>query len=140
MRTWPFVLAVILSLVASVASAETVEISNDRGGFVFMYQMRWEKLAAQGVNVRVSGPCLSACTILLGYIPRKDICVTPNATFGFHLATMQFATEQLWKAYPQDIRAWIDRHGGLAFFQILWMQAPETYRFFRKCADDERPR
>ncbi len=63
-----------------------------------------------------------------------------DATFGFHLATMQFATEQLWKAYPQDIRAWIDRHGGLAFFQILWMQAPETYRFFRKCADDERPR
>ncbi len=133
MRTRQYVLAVILSLVTSVASAETAEISNDRGGFVFMYQMRWEKLAAQGVDVRITGPCLSACTILLGYIPRKNICVTPNATFGFHLATMQFATDQLWKAYPQDIRAWINQHGGLAFFQILWMQAPEIYRFFRKC-------
>ena len=100
MKVWQSLLAGILSFVTSAASAETIDINNDRGGFVFVYQARWEKLALQGVNVRVSGPCLSACTILLGYIPRRDICVTPNASFGFHLATMQSATDQLWKAYP----------------------------------------
>jgi hypothetical protein len=133
MKVWQCLLAGILSLTTSAASAETIEINNDRGGFVFVYQARWEKLAMQGVNVRISGPCLSACTILLGYIPRRDICVTPNASFGFHLATMQYATDQLWKAYPEDIRDWINQHGGLAFFQILWMQVPDIYRFFRKC-------
>jgi hypothetical protein len=133
MRAWQHALAIILSLVTSAASAETIEINNDRGGFVFVYQARWEKLAIQGVNVRISGPCLSACTVVLGYIPRRDICVTPNASFGFHLATMQYATDQLWKAYPEDIRAWINQHGGLAFFKILWMQVPDIYRFFRKC-------
>jgi hypothetical protein len=132
-RTCRYVLVAILSLVPSLASAETVEISEDRGGFVFMYQERWEKLAQQHVKVRIAGPCLSACTILLGYIPRQDICVTPKAMFGFHLATMQFATDQLWSAYPEDIRQWIDQHGGLGYFQILWMQAPEIYRFVRKC-------
>jgi hypothetical protein len=126
-------LAAILSLVPSLASAETVDVSDDLGGFVYLYQMRWEKLAAQKVSVRISGRCTSACTILLGYIPRKDICVTPTGSFGFHSATMQFATDQLWKAYPEDVRGWITQHGGLTFLQIMWMQAPETYRFFRKC-------
>jgi hypothetical protein len=137
MRAWQCVLAIILSVVTSAASAETVEITYDHGGFLFLYQQRWEKYAAQKVNVRVAGPCMSACTVLLGYIPRKDVCVTPQAAFGFHLATMTFATEQLWKIYPDDIRAWITQHGGLTY-KILWMQAPEIYRFVRKCGTDGR--
>lgn len=132
MRVWQCLLATVLSLFTSVASAATIDITDDRGGFLFLYQMRWEKLAAQGVSVRIAGPCLSACTILLGYIPRKEVCATPNASLGFHLATMQFATDQLWKIYPQDIRTWITQHGGLTY-QVLWMQAPEIYHFVRKC-------
>jgi hypothetical protein len=133
MRLWQFLLTAILTFAPSLASAETIDVNNDRGGFVFLYQAKWEKLAQQGVNVRVSGSCLSACTILLGYIPRRDICVTPGATFGFHLATIQFATDQLWKAYPKDIRDWINKQGGLEFLTIRWMQAPETYKYFHKC-------
>lgn len=133
MKVRQFLLAAILSLVPSLASAETIEVSNDLGGFVTLYQARWEKLASQNVDVRVSGRCTSACTILLGYIPRQHICVTPTGSFGFHSATMQFATDILWKVYPEDIRAWITQHGGLTFFHIMWLQAPETYHFFRKC-------
>jgi hypothetical protein len=133
MRAWQYVLVIILSLVASAASAETIEVTNDRGGVVYFYQMRWEKLALQHPNVRVTGMCLSACTILLGYVPRRDICVTPSAVFGFHLATMQSATDELWKAYPDDIRAWINQNGGLEFFKIRWLQAPEIFKFFQKC-------
>ena len=133
MRICRSVLAAILSLVPSLASAETIEISNDRGGFVFLYQERWQKLALQHVKVRITGLCLSSCTILLGYIPRQDICVTPEASFGFHLATTQFAMDELWNSYPEDIREWIDQHGGLTSVQILWMQAPEIYQFVSKC-------
>jgi hypothetical protein len=132
MRAWQCLLAAILSLVTSVASAETVEITNDRGGFLFLYLMKWEKLASQRVNVRIAGPCLSACTILLGYIPRRDICVTSNASLGFHAGTFPSITEQLWQIYPEDFRSWINQHGGLTY-QVIWMQAPEIYRFVRKC-------
>jgi hypothetical protein len=132
MRAWHCLVISFLLLAVSEARAETVVITNDRGGFLFLYQSKWEKLAAQKVNVRIEGPCLSACTIITGYIPRKDICVTPNASLGFHQGTFSFVTDELWRIYPEDIRAWITQHGGLKF-QVLWMQAPELFHFFRKC-------
>jgi hypothetical protein len=129
-------LAANLSLFTCPANAATVEITEDRGGFVFLYVDKWQKLQAQKVNVRIAGPCLSACTVLLGYIPRRDICVTPKASLGFHLATFPTVTQQLLDLYPEDIRAWLNRHGGLTF-QVLWMQAPEIFKYFSKC--DEAP-
>jgi hypothetical protein len=123
---------VFLCLTTSLARAETVEISGDYGGFLVAYEAKWKKLASEHAKVRISGPCVSACTILAGYIPREDICVTPNGSFGFHLAIPAFVTPTLWKDYPPDIQAWITRKGGLTL-QLLWLQAPEIYRFFHRC-------
>jgi hypothetical protein len=78
------------------------------------------------------GPCKSACTVLLGRIPRGHICVTPEASFGFHSAKLESATQLLRSIYPADIRAWIGAHGGLKP-DLVWMQAPEIYRYFKKC-------
>jgi hypothetical protein len=86
----------------------------------------------QHPDVRISGVCLSACTVLLGYVPRKNICMTDKGVLGFHLATMSFATQQLLEVYPEDIKAWINKNGGLTY-QVMWMQAPETYHYFQKC-------
>jgi hypothetical protein len=134
MRAWQALLIAILALVTSVATAkaQTVDITDEHGGLLVLYQQRWEKLAAQGVHVRVVGPCVSACTVLIGYIPRDNICVMPNAAFGFHWATVQFATAELWKTYPLDIRGWINTHGGLTE-QLIWLQAPDIYQYFNKC-------
>jgi hypothetical protein len=68
------------------------------------YQNQWATQAAQGVEVRIVGPCVSACTVLVGYVPRRNICVMPNAYLGFHWATTAFHTQELWSAYPPDIR------------------------------------
>jgi hypothetical protein len=122
----------LLVVVASAARAETIEISDDKGGFVTLYQQKWEKLAAQKDNVRITGICASACTLLTGYFPRKDICVTPTAVLGFHAGTFPFVTDVLLKIYPDDIKKWIDAHGGLTW-QLIWMQRPEIYKFFHKC-------
>lgn len=84
------------------------------------------------MDVRIVGPCVSACTVLIGYIPRQHICVAPGGYLGFHWATAGFATQELWSAYPSDIRLWISQHGGLSD-QMLWLQAPSIYRYFRKC-------
>jgi hypothetical protein len=127
-----YILAALFTFITSAVNAETIEITDDRGGFLFLYQQKWEKLALQHPSVRITGVCLSACTVLLGYVPRSNICVTPTGVLGFHLATMEFATKQLLEAYPDDIKAWIDQHGGLTH-QVMWLQAPELFKFFRKC-------
>jgi hypothetical protein len=132
MRAWQVVLVSFLFLAPSVVNAETVQISDDRGGLLSEYQIRWTQLAARGVKVRIVGLCVSACTILVGYIPRANICVSPSASLGFHWATTAFHTQELWSAYPPDIRQWISQHGGLTN-QMIWLQAPNIYRYFRKC-------
>jgi hypothetical protein len=132
MKVWHAVLASLLLFAPPVANAKTVQIIDDRGGLVIAYQMQWTMLAPQSVNVQIRGPCVSACTILLGYIPRERICVSSTASLGFHLATPDFVTEDLLRAYPLDIRLWIAQHGGLTH-QIIWLQAPDIYGYFRKC-------
>ena len=114
------------------ARAETIDVYDNHGGRVVEYNARWAALGQQGASVRIVGPCQSACTVLSGHIPRKRICVTPQARFGFHLANLPQATATLWNAYPADIKAWINAHGGPKR-DFVWMRAPDIYRFFRKC-------
>ena len=127
-----FLLVVALLFVSCAARAETIDVDDSHGGRVADYDARWSGLAARGTSVRIVGPCQSACTVLLGHIPRSRICVTPNASFGFHLAKLEAATATLWRAYPGDIRQWINQHGGLTV-GFIWMRAPDTYRHFKKC-------
>jgi hypothetical protein len=132
MRPDRFILAALHGLLALPARAETIDVSDNHGGRVADYDARWAALAQRGVSVRIVGPCQSACTVLLGHIPRSRICVTPQASFGFHQARLPQATATLWNAYAADIKGWINQHGGLQR-DFIWMRAPDVYRFFRKC-------
>jgi hypothetical protein len=114
------------------AAAETIDVFDNHGGSVSEYDARWAGLAARGVSVRIVGPCQSACTVLLRHIPRSRICVTPAASFGFHLAHLSSASATLWSSYQPDIQAWINQHGGLQR-EFIWLRAPETFRFFHRC-------
>ncbi|MEO8651053.1 MAG: hypothetical protein ABI391_02055 [Hyphomicrobiaceae bacterium] len=128
----PLLIAALLTTLASPVTAQSIDVSDNHGGRVADYNTRWAANAARGVRVRIVGPCKSACTVLLGHIPRSRICVTPRASFGFHLAHLKTATDTLWNAYQPDIRAWINQRGGLTN-NFIWMRAPDTYRFFKKC-------
>ena len=125
------ILAIAL-LGSSAVTAETIDVSDDHGGSVAEYSQQWQGYAARGAGARIVGPCQSACTVLLGHIPRGRICVTPEARFGFHLAHRADMTAVLWRAYASDIKEWIKAHGGLTS-EFIWMSAPDTYRYFRKC-------
>jgi len=125
-------IAAILAGSVEQARAETIDVYDDHGGSVLAYDARWAGLARRGVNVRIVGPCQSACTVLLRHIPRSRICVTPAASFGFHLAKRQRGTDIMRAGYSADIMGWINRHGGLTY-DFIWMSAPDTYRYFRKC-------
>lgn len=123
---------VVLLSLSGPARAETVDVFDNHGGSVAEYDDRWSALAARGVSVRIVGPCQSACTVLLGHIPRERICVMPDAAFGFHLAHLRSATATLWNAYQPDFRAWIEAHGGLQR-DFIWLRAPEIFQYFAKC-------
>src|SRR5437588_8350900 len=64
----------------------TVRIANDTGGQIGPYLAKYRALKASGERVEIDGTCASACTMLLGIIPRNRICVTPQASLVFHSA------------------------------------------------------
>jgi hypothetical protein len=131
MKPQSIILAALLCI-ARPAAAETIDVFDNHGGSVTEYNARWAERAARGVSVRIVGPCQSACTVLLGHIPRSRICITSGASFGFHLARLSSATAILWNGYQADVRGWINQHGGLQR-DFIWLRAPETFRFFHRC-------
>ena len=119
--------ALIVMVVAGLAVAPaqaTMRITDDMGGLMTDYASRFASMRASGERVVIDGPCYSACTMLLGMLSRDQVCVTPNAVLGFHAAwnfddsgrrvTSASATQELLNIYPQQIRSWIARRGGLS--------------------------
>jgi hypothetical protein len=133
--------AALLASGLNPASA-TMRISEDRGGQIGHYLEAYSMLRSSGENVVVDGNCLSACTLLLGVIPRDRICATSNARFGFHAAwmpdddgrqvTSQMGTQALWKVYPASVRRWISRHGGLSR-RMIYLQGRDLAGIIPSC-------
>jgi len=112
-----------VAVVARVEPPGDVWITSDRGGEIVQYVVEFTALERSGARVIVDGPCESACTLILGIIPSARLCVTPRARFGFH-AAWRFdddgrqignpaGTQFLINTYPDPVRAWIAKNGGL---------------------------
>ena len=133
--------AILLVSGASSASA-TMLISEDRGGQIGQYLQAFASLRSSGENVVIDGNCFSACTLVLGLIPRERICATSRARLGFHAAwmpddsgrpvTSPMGTQALWNIYPHKVRSWIGRHGGLTR-KMLFLQGDELTSIVPSC-------
>ena len=133
--------AALAALTMSNASA-TVRIKADPGGQIGPYLEDLVALRSSGERVIIDGPCLSACTMLLGVIPKNRICVTPRARLGFHAAwhpgengrpvTSRAATQLLMDIYPDNVRAWINEHGGLSP-RIMYLSGRELTAMYQSC-------
>jgi hypothetical protein len=139
------VAAVALPLALMVTSLSpafaAVRIYDDGGGQIGAYLTKYHALREKGEQVMIDGTCASACTMLLGVIPRNRICVTPRAVLAFHSAwTPTSEGEQissagnyyLWSNYPPDVRKWIIQHGGL-HTQIIYLRGPELAAVYPSC-------
>ena len=71
---------VILSLLVATAAQADLRITRDTGGYVEAYKARYEQIRDRGGRVVIDGVCNSACTVVLGIVPRNRICVTPRAS------------------------------------------------------------
>src|SRR5215468_8847713 len=125
--------AVAAALAVSTAHA-AVRIKADPGGQIGPYLENLVALRGSGERVIIDGPCLSACTMVLGVIPRERICMTRRAQLGFHaawhpvengqLVASYGGTQLLMQVYPQNIRSWITRKGGLSG-RMLYLRGRE---------------
>jgi hypothetical protein len=144
MRLQAVLAALFIFLGAGIASA-TIRIDGDPGGRIDEYLSKFEALRASGERVVVDGPCNSACTLLLGKLPRSQICVTTRASMGFHAAwqpdqngrpvSSPAWTSVLWRNYPQQVRHWISRHGGLTP-RMIYMRGSDLTSMYPRCAPD----
>jgi hypothetical protein len=135
-------LAVVLWAIASMMARAEVRILESPGGEVGPFLDLFEKVRESGERVVIDGPCLSACTLVLSMVPSERICVTRRAVLGFHAARSidrrgklyaePEASQLVLEAYPDPIRSWIIRRGGLTS-HLLLLRGRELAAIYRRC-------
>jgi len=143
MRIGAALAGVLLVLLGVTSASATVRISEDRGGRIVSYLYKFAMIRASGERVVIDGTCASACTMILGTVPRDHICVTPRASLGFHAAweygaagrpvASRGGTQFLLQTYPPEIRRWISRHGGLTPHMLI-LRGRELAAMYPPCS------
>ena len=147
MRITPLAL-LLLSLLAAAPAHALLHITSDHGGYVEEYKARYARIRERGERVVIDGVCNSACTLVLGIVPLNKICVTPRASLGFHEAyydkaftfgikvTSAEGTSELMSYYPDAVKDWIRRNGGLTTQMKKIKNGAELWKIVDPCPDD----
>ena len=102
----------------------------------------------RGERVVIDGICNSACTLVLGIVPLNRICVTPRASLGFHMAYFDKSTTgglkimsyegtaDVMSYYPNTVKDWLSRHGGLTPDMKKVRNGPELWAIVDPCPDE----
>lgn len=133
----------VASVIVTCAASADVRIVSDPGGEVSAYVSKFHEMRVSGEHVVIDGPCLSACTLLTGIVPRDHVCVTNRAVLGFHAASYyddasrslvptREGSRLVMSLYPREIRSWIGRHGGLRP-QLITMRGRDLAAIYRTC-------
>ena len=136
----------LLCLAAATPARAELRITRDHGGYVEEYKTKYKRVREKGERVIIDGICNSACTLVLGIVPRSKICVTRRATLGFHAAWMPgpngkpvksaVGTQALWDMYPAHVRQWIEARGGLTQ-KMMFLRGRELMSMYPECRDDD---
>jgi hypothetical protein len=143
-----FLVSALLVLASVPAQAADYRITRDFGGLVDQYKAKYQQIRDRGDRVVIDGICNSACTLVVGIVPMKKICVTPKASLGFHSAyydkaytfgmkvTSHAGTADLMSYYPAPVKDWIARKGGLTPEMKRVRNGPELWAMIDPCPDD----
>jgi hypothetical protein len=141
---WQAVLAgALASTMVTCAAFADVHIIGDPGGEISSYVQRFSEIRESGQRIIIDGPCLSACTLLTGIVPRDRVCVTARAVLGFHAASYyndasrslvptRRGSALVMRLYPPQVRTWINRHGGLRP-QMIVMRGQDLAALYPSC-------
>jgi hypothetical protein len=142
-RTILVVAALVVAALGAVSPARAeVRIIASPGGQVGPFLDLFDRVRASGERVVIDGPCLSACTLVLSTVPSERICVTRRAVLGFHAARSidrrgrlyaePEASQAVLEAYPEPVRGWISRRGGLTS-RLLLLRGRELAAIYPTC-------
>ena len=141
-------LALILLVLSSSTAGADYRITRDHGGLVDQYKEKYAKIRDRGERVIIDGICNSACTLVFGIVPMNKICVTPKASIGVHLAyydkaftfgikvTSAEGTSELMSYYPDTMKDWIRRNGGLTIEMKKIKNGEELWKIVDPCPDE----
>ncbi|MFL6796963.1 MAG: hypothetical protein ACJ8F3_06085 [Xanthobacteraceae bacterium] len=142
---WTCLLPLVLGI--SVARAD-YRITRDHGGYVHEYKEKYAAIRDRRERVIIDGICNSACTLVLGIVPLSRICVTPRASLGFHMAYYDQATTfgvkvmsysgtaDLMSYYPESVKEWIARNGGLTPQMKKVKNGPALWAMLDPCPEE----
>ena len=138
----------VFSFVAATPAYAVLHITRDHGGYVEEYKAKYAKVRDRKERVIIDGICNSACTLVLGIVPMNKICVTPRASLGFHQAyydkaftfgmkvTSAAGTYDLMSYYPDAVKDWIRRSGGLTTEMKKIKNGEDLWRIVDPCPDE----
>ena len=142
MRRRAFIACAAFLALATTEASATMRISDDVGGRIGAYVEQFSQVKQTGERVVIDGACLSACTLVLGIVPRNRICVTRRAMLGFHAAWMPgpegkpihsaAGTAALWELYPEHVKRWINSRGGLSA-KMMFLRGRELSSMYAEC-------
>ena len=95
-------------LMAQAPHAGTIVLQDQSGGWPGGHRRLFEAIEASGSIVEIRGKCVSACTLILSYIPKERLCFHETALLGFHHSWSFYGTapetsQAILNTYPQDI-------------------------------------
>jgi hypothetical protein len=147
MRITPLALLLLLLVAATPARAD-LRITRDHGGYVTEYKAKYERIRDRNERVIIDGICNSACTMVFGIVPLNKVCVTPRASVGFHQAyydktftfgikvTSSEGTSDLMSYYPDTVKDWIRRNGGLTTEMKKIKNGDELWKIVDPCPEE----
>jgi hypothetical protein len=136
--------AILLAMVLAAGGTARAEVRilASPGGEVGRFLDLFAQVRASGERVVIDGPCLSACTLVLSTVPNERICVTRRAILGFHAARSidrrghmsaePEASQLVLQAYPDPVRNWIQKRGGLTS-RLLLLRGRELAAIYPRC-------
>jgi hypothetical protein len=136
-------IVVAAALLAAIMPVRAeIRILASPGGQVGPFLELFDRVRETGERVVIDGPCLSACTLVLMTVPAERICVTRRAVLGFHAARSidgrgriyaePEASRAVQAAYPDQVRDWISRHGGLTS-RMLLLRGRDLAAIYPRC-------
>ena len=138
----------ILAPLCNFAAAADHRIAQDYGGPIERYKAKYAAIRDRGERVIIDGVCNSACTLLLGIVPLNRVCVTPRASLGFHMPYYDMAatdgvkvvsyagTGDFLSYYPEGLKDWLNRHGGLTPDMKRIKNGPELWAIVDPCPEE----
>ena len=147
-----------LMMALALTPSNALTIEHDEGGVIVDYIKQYSDIRDSGESVIINGECVSACTLVLGIVPKHKVCVTPNAVMGFHSASVrvpifgknkklvgfsyahaQEFSAMMWNLYPGVVRdklkvlGWNGDRPQEPHPDIVWISDDNLLQLVRPC-------